>query len=242
MYIFVAIVIIIIVIFVYYFQTNNCSKKINKRFYKTHEISPELNNIYDNLPLIKLEVEKLSNWLPWPEKDLYDNSKKNITASWNVIPFCGFGFWVDSTTKQCPVITKFLKSIPGLKLALLSKLSPYMKLKPHKGWANHSNYSIRCHFGISIPDNCYVSVKDDTSAEEVRQHEQDSWLIFDDSKTHWAENKSEKDRIVLIVDVERPDHIEIGKSSVGDSKELIDFVNQVKKFRTSPTIEKYTKN
>lgn len=53
-------------------------------------------------------------------------------------------------------------------------------------------------------------------------------MIFDDSKTHYAHNQSNEDRIVLIVDVARPDNIEIGTSDIGDSKELIEIINYFK--------------
>ena len=49
-------------------------------------------------------------------------------------------------------------------------------------------------------------------------------VIFDDSKTHWAENNSDEDRIILIIDIPRPYYVKPGNSDVeqtGELKELI---------------------
>ena len=69
-----------------------------------------------------------TEWTPWPEKYLY-NEKKGV---WNIYPFYGFNTWVIKNCKKCPNITNFLKNIPNLKLATLSKMDPYVTLTPHK--------------------------------------------------------------------------------------------------------------
>lgn len=163
-------------------------------------------------------------WHDWPEKELYNESEPN---GWTIYPFFAFGIWVKDNCKKCPIITKFIKSIPRLKLATLSKLKGGTKLNEHEGWASHSNYVIRCHYGLIIPKNlCYIYVRDNkTNKEEKKFHKKFEWLIFDDSKTHYAHNQSNEDRIVLIVDVARPDNIEIGTLDIGDSKELIEIID-----------------
>ena len=204
--------------------------KLNKKFYKVREVSPHLDNIYDELSKIKNEVNEVvkNKWISWPEKYLYARD-----GDWNIFPFYAFGIWIQDNCEKCPKINSFLKSIPGLKLATLSRMTPGMKLTPHEGWASHSNYVIRCHFGITVPNGCYISVKeidiyDPNDTEKIKYHKENEWLIFDDSKTHYAHNTSNYDRVVLIIDVEMPKNIKIGKSKVGDSKELINIVNYFK--------------
>jgi beta-hydroxylase len=231
----ITIAIVLLTLLLYYIHYNNNlsnnsnlnSKQLDKKFYQPNEISSDLNKIYGyDMDLIRSETRSLSNWLSWPETELYEVNNPN---GWKVIPFYGFGTWVDQTCNKCPTISNFLRQIRGLKLATLSKLSPGMKLVPHKGWANHSNYVIRCHFGIVVPSGCYISVQNNGSdVEEIRFHKENEWLIFDDSKIHYAENKSASDRIVLIVDIERPAHIRAGVSDSEDSKELLDFIDQFK--------------
>jgi len=218
------------------------SKK-DKFFYDVHEIYPDLDNINNIKNEIYEETKAVylnKQWDDWPEKNLY-NSKSN--GNWKIFPFYAFNTWVNKNCKSCPKIYQFLKSIKGLKSALLSKLSPKMKLNPHRGWGHHSNHVIRCHYGIFIPEGCYISVSNrdrpplfnkikksdmvydnNDRKEEIRFHEKFKWLCFDDSKTHYAENMSNEDRIVLLIDIERPSNIKIGTSEVGDTKELKEIV------------------
>lgn len=209
---------------------NKSLKQLNKKFYKVKDVSPDLDNIYNNLDGIKAEVDEIikNKWISWPEKYLYA-----AEGDWNIFPFYAFGIWINDNCEKCPNICKFLKSIPGLKLATLSRMTPGMKLAPHEGWASHSNNVIRCHFGIVVPDGCYISVKeidiyDPHDKEKIKYHKENEWLIFDDAKTHYAHNTSNYDRVVLIIDVERPKNIKKGKSKVGDSRELLEVVKYFK--------------
>ena len=212
MYVYIIIVIAVIIIFLYY-----TSLKISKNYYTVDEVCGYLNNIHTNIDEIKNEVSGITNnyWTDWPEKELYDSN----TSRWNIYPFTAFNVMVDANCKQCPRLWDFIKNIPGLKLATLSRLGPGTKLNQHMGWGNHSNYVIRCHFGLSVPDGCYMSVDD-----EIKLHKNNEWMIFDDSKNHYAHNPTNTDRIILIVDIVRPPHIRQGTSDVGDTKELIDII------------------
>jgi beta-hydroxylase len=199
----------------------------NKKIYRENftffkYIFPELTHIHKYRKSILKEIYPITNWNYWTEKELYNGIPN---SDWKIFPYYAFGIWVEENCIKTPILTKFIKSIPNLKLATLSKLSPGMKLKPHRGWGNHSNNVLRCHYGLIIPKNlsCYVMVED-----EIQYHANDEWLIFDDSKTHMAENRSTKDRIVLIIDIKRPDTIPPGDSIVGDTKELLEIVNYFK--------------
>lgn len=209
----------------YFYFANS---KLDKCFYNVNEVCQNLNNIDLKSNAILKETINVMNknmWNDWPEKHLYDGSGK-----WKIFPFYAFGIWENENCNLCPTIHAFLKQIPNLRLATLSKLTPKMKLKPHMGWGSHSNHVIRCHYGLVVPNNCYISVKnnDNESLEEIQYHKQFEWLLFDDSKIHYAENKSNEDRIVLIIDIERPNNIEIGKSQIGDTKELVEIINYFK--------------
>ena len=197
-------------------------------FYTPTQICPSLISICDIADKVLAETINLNNktntvWEDWPEKYLYASN-----GNWKIFPFYAFGIWVNDNCQKCPTITKFLHSIKGLRLATLSKLTAGMKLTPHKGWASHSNYVIRCHYGIIVPDDCSIIVVDDNGKSYRKFHKYQEWLIFDDSMTHYAENNSKDDRIVLIIDVDRPENIPIGKSDIGDSKELLDIVQYFK--------------
>lgn len=204
--------IICLVLFIYFNNHNNA-------FYKVNDIQPKLNNIYPLRKKIISEVNNIQIWVSWPEKNLYETP----TKTWNIFPFYAFGLWINKNCEKCPTIYNFLKSIPNLKLATLSRLSAGMKLKPHYGWGNHSNYVLRCHYGIKVPKNCYV-----VCDNKKKYHKNNEWIIFDDSKSHYACNESDQDRIVLIIDIERPKWIKKGESKVGDTKELLEIIEYYK--------------
>jgi len=194
------------------------------RFYNYREIYPHLEILKKNKEKIKEEVLNLNknNWKNWSETNLYDVKK----MSWTVFPFFGFGIWIHKNCRQCPVLFNIIKNIPNLRTASLSKLGPKTKLTPHQGWANLSNYVLRCHFGIIVPDNCYIYVEDENC-----QQKDGEILVFDDSKTHSAENTNQKlDRIVLILDIERPKSVENGKSKVTNTKELLEIIDYFKNY------------
>jgi len=221
------------------------SRTKDEFFYDVKEINPQLEEIDSIKYEVYNEMLKVYNrksWEDWPEKNLYNKS-----GSWKIFPFYAFDNWVKENCEACPKIYKFLKSIKGLKSAILSKLSPKMKLNPHRGWGRHSNYVIRCHYGLLVPEGCYISVsnrnkpplfkKEKTFSfiydeydrkEEIRFHQQFKWLCFDDSKTHYAENTSNSDRIVLLLDIERPLNIAVGTSVEGDTEELTAIINYYK--------------
>jgi beta-hydroxylase len=223
--IFIALFVLIVIFCIYYYNKNIKNKRYkNKQFYDINEICPYLINISLYSNSIKNEIidVDLGKWNTWPEKHLFNGSFDEST--WKVYPFYAFGIWVKQNCEQCPKTYEFLKKVPGLKLATFSKLTKGMRLKPHCGWGSHSNYVIRCHYGIIVPTSCYVVV------ENIKQyHKQNDWLAFDDSKEHYAVNQSDSDRIILILDIERPSNIKIGTSDVTDTTELLELVNHFKK-------------
>ena len=118
--------------------------------------------------------------------------------------------------QQCPIITKLIKNIgPKLKTALISKLGPQINLKPHQGWADLSNNILRCHYGINVPEKCGLIVNN-----EIKEMNEERWLIFDDSHEHSAYNMSNQNRYVLIIDLERPNDIPKGISDIKVTDEL----------------------
>lgn len=208
---------------------NSQADQLDKLFYTVDETNVTLKKIDPIKYKILNETRKIYDgfWNDWPEKELYGNKQ----GQWKIFPFFAFGLWVKKNCMRCPNIYKFLKKIKGLKVAILSKLSPGMLLNSHRGWGNHSNHVIRCHYGLIIPDGnkSYISVSKEKGINEITQyHKQFEWTIFDDSKWHYAVNNSDSDRIVLIIDVERPPNIKLGTSDVKDTKELLEIVNYFK--------------
>ena len=140
---------ICIILFILFINIYFNNKLLNKKFYTVNEIEPKLNNIYKYKNKINYELQNILNntWTQWPEKSLYNEK----IGKWNIYPFFAFNIWIKKNCNECPTIVKFLKTIPNLKLATLSKMDPHVSLTPHKGWGDHSNNVIRCHFGLIVP-------------------------------------------------------------------------------------------
>ena len=203
-------------------------KNIDKKYYDI-DVYPELKQIKLNKDEIRNEVKQsldnnLEEWADWPETNLYN--KEHV---WKIMPFYYYGTWVNKNCEKMPELTKFLQKLPKLRIALLSILGPTTVLKEHKGWGSHSNNVLRCHYGILVPHNCYVAVKNEGDViASIQPHADDEWIIFDDSKRHFAANNSSYYRVVLIVDLKRPKYIKKGESEIGDTKELLDIIEYFK--------------
>lgn len=190
----------------------------SKTFYPSSEISPDLAIIEQHREAILQEVNNIyrDKWMPWPGHEL---QKEHV--GWTIYPFCGFGIWDDEACSSCPVLADCLRRINGLRLASLSKLEGNTKTNRHYGCKGYADTVIRCHYGLIVPPlSCSVTVVQEDGREVTSFHAQFEFLCFDDSRLHCAENRSNQDRIILIVDVDRPSHIERGLSRDGDSAEL----------------------
>lgn len=208
----------------------------DNKFYNYKDVYPELGAINKNNAKIMAELDNLLDneiWLDWKENNLYENNI--INGKWKIIPLFGFGVWCTKNCKQFPTLYNILTKIPRLKLAIISKLKSGMKIIPHYGWGKHSNYVLRCHYGLKLKESVdgsrgnYVSVKNNPydKEEEIQHHKLHDWIVFDDSKLHYAENNSGEDRIVLILDLDRPIHVKNGVSPVKESDELMELVQEM---------------
>ena len=50
-----------------------------------------------------------------------------------------------------------------------------------------------------MPKNCNLVVEDN-NGKSKKYHKNNEWIIFDDSKMHYAVNESNEERIILIID------------------------------------------
>jgi beta-hydroxylase len=89
-----------------------------------------------------------------------------------------------------------VEQIPGLTTAGFSWMSPGTHIKPHVGY---SSAVLRCHLGLVIPSDCKLRV-----GSETRGWQEGKTLVFDDTVEHEAWNRSDKDRVVLLLDFKRP--------------------------------------
>ena len=151
------------------------------------------------------EIESYEeSWEGWPE-----NAPERLiygdTKLWTLLYLYGFGAW-SKISQKFPKIVRKLKSIKNLKRATLSKIAPHTKLHRHQGWKESAN-QLRTHYTLKSNENCYLMVQD-----EFRELYEDDIMVFDDSKVHFAMNHGDTPKIALVVDIERPKSIPVGKS------------------------------
>jgi len=174
----------------------------NTRYYNPDEY-PWAKEIEKCWPEIKEEVERVITEKDKSFKSNAGNYKSINANGWSSLSVLFWGLKVnDSIGRKCPVLFGMLKKIPGFSSASFSRLEPNVVLRRHHG---ETNAIMRCHFGIEIPaplPACGIEV-----AGEEKGWEEGKWLFFNDAQYHSAWNKSNKRRIMLIIDVIRPEFL-----------------------------------
>jgi aspartyl/asparaginyl beta-hydroxylase (cupin superfamily) len=98
----------------------------------------------------------------------------------------------------CPETSRLLESMPEVHLGMFSILMPGSRIPPHFGPAR---MCLRYHMGIFTPNDekCRIKVGNDSyfwkDGEDV---------MFDDTIQHEVINDTDKPRIILFLDIERP--------------------------------------
>jgi aspartate beta-hydroxylase len=134
-------------------------------------------------------------------------------ASWNGYYFHRHGRERAENIQSCPATFRALERLPLCRVrdhgpeTLFSVLSPGTHLLPHRGV---TNTRLVGHLGLIVPPDCRLSV----SGREYAWREGET-VLFDDTYSHEAWNRSERDRIVLIFDLWHPDLSEAERRAVG---------------------------
>lgn len=107
-----------------------------------------------------------------------------------------------------PHITRRAPSI------LFSRLSPGARIPPHTGVLNTR---LICHLPLVVPPGCGFRV-----GGEAREWREGELLVFDDTVEHEAWNDSDRDRIILIFDIWRPELSNEERNAVTTLFEAVD--------------------
>ena len=91
-----------------------------------------------------------------------------------------------------PYTTSLLKKISGIKFANLSLFKAGTFLPMHAHPEMLAEGLLTFHLGLDVPLGCYLSVDG-----EFEREENGKAIIFDGSKSHYAFNDSDKDRLIL---------------------------------------------
>jgi len=153
----------------------------------TPDILAELNNVL------------ATTHIPSPQDILENQAVLSDDDQWKLFFLYGYGHRDEHNCRLCPATDRAVQAVPGLQSVMYSVLEPGKHLRPHRG---PYNGFLRYHLGLIIPDDGTTSglrVADRQCRWEVGRS-----LVFDDTYDHEAWNYSDKLRVVLFIDFERP--------------------------------------
>ena len=123
----------------------------------------------------------------------------NKENNWKLAMIFGYGKPIDEVKSYFPLTLSILEKLPEVQNAAFSLLKAGGSIPPHCG----STASIlRYHLALIVPDNGKHSWL--TVAGFKVPWGEGKGILFDDTFEHSARNGAKEDRVVLIVDIFRP--------------------------------------
>ncbi|MGF1640150.1 MAG: aspartyl/asparaginyl beta-hydroxylase domain-containing protein [Rhodospirillales bacterium] len=166
------------------------------------ELFPWVSLLEDNWRDIRAELDAVLRYrdvIPRFQDVSPDQYRISPDDMWKTFMLFGFGFRADLNCQLCPKTTACLERIPGLKTAFFSILAPGKHVPSHKGV---TKAFVRCHLGLIVPrerEKCLMTV-DDVPCVWEEGHA----FVFDDTFPHEVTNATDQQRVVLLIDVDRP--------------------------------------
>ena len=130
-----------------------------------------------------------------------DHDRLTKNGKWQSFFLWGYGFKSDANCSRCPNTTRLIEKIPGLKTAMFSIHEPGIHIPRHKGVTKGM---VICHLGLIVPkqrEKCKLQVDD-----QICLWEPGKTFVFDDTYPHEVWNETDEDRVILLLQVERPLH------------------------------------
>jgi beta-hydroxylase len=166
------------------------------------DLFPYNQTLEDNWRTIRAELDRLlehREQIPPFHEISPDQYRISTGDNWRTFILYGFGHKSERSCQQCPETTRILDAIPHLKSAWFSILAPRYHIPPHRGVTKGV---VRTHLGLIVPHDreaCRIRVGDQT-----RQWDEGKCIVLDDTFEHEVCNETDEQRVVLIIDVERP--------------------------------------
>ncbi len=132
--------------------------------------------------------------------------------AWTGFFFYRHGERRDDNCARCPATTAVLDSLPIVRIrehapeVLFSLLTPGAHILPHRGV---TNTRLVTHLPLIVPDNCALRVG---GVEHAWQ--EGRCVVFDDTYEHEAWNRSDRTRVVLILDTWHPDLTDVEREAL----------------------------
>lgn len=161
---------------------------------------PELKVLADNWQVIRDEALKLE------DEGMVRAALKGDDAGFRTFFKRGwrrfYVKWYDealpSARALCPRTVELVAAIPTMNAAMFTLLPAGARLGLHR---DPLAASLRYHLGLATPnsDDCWISVDGQRHAWRDGQG-----VVFDETYVHEASNATDRDRLILLCDIERP--------------------------------------
>lgn len=123
---------------------------------------------------------------------------QGVDEAWTSYLLHWYGRPIPETCARMPRTAEFLRTVPHLQVAGLSRLAPRTAIPPHQG----PTQCVRVHLGVDVPDPPGSSTL--TVGGERFCWVERGVVAFDDRAEHRAANLSDSDRTVIVIQVEWP--------------------------------------
>ena len=122
----------------------------------------------------------------------------NAEPGWKRFYIKWYGPIDPKARRLCPLTCALIESLPNVHLAMFSILEPGVRILPHHGPAR---FCLRYHLALKVPKETGCKIRVRCTDYEWKEGED---VMFDDTFLHDVENLTSQRRIVLFLDVERP--------------------------------------
>ena len=161
-----------------------------------------LKPISDNWETIRdeaLEVLKFREQIPGFQEISPDQYKIATGKNWRTFVLFGFGERLEKNAQVAPKTADLIGAVPNVQTAMFSILAPGYHIPAHTGVTKGI---LRVHLGLIIPkehEKCRIRVGDTITAWKPGE-----MFIIDDTYEHEVWNDTDEERVVLLLDFDRP--------------------------------------
>jgi aspartyl/asparaginyl beta-hydroxylase (cupin superfamily) len=145
------------------------------------------------------EVLKLREYIPGFQEVSPDQYRIATEDNWKTLFLYGFGSRLESNCKQVPITADIIGRSSKIHTALFSILTPGYHIPAHTGVTKGI---LRAHLGLIIPkerEKCRIRVGD-----QFKSWEAGKVFVIDDTYDHEVWNDTDEERVVLLLDFNRP--------------------------------------
>jgi len=179
--------------------------------YFERELFPWLAGFESKTDVIRSELQQLmqedGGFVPFLGNDTPEQVADQLAGTrgapaWNAFFFYRHGQRYEDNCRRCPQTAAILDGLPLARIRehapeiCFSVLTPGSHILPHSGV---TNTRVVCHLPLIVPEECALVV-----GGEIHAWQEGRCVVFDDTFEHEAWNRSEKLRVVLLMDLWNP--------------------------------------